>query len=103
MNTTKIKSAKPRGSSILSGSLALIASGVVIMLASTEARAANISFSFAFGSQGTGNGQFNNPYSMSTDTAGNIYVADFSNNRVQKFNSSGNFISAFGTIGVNNG
>jgi DNA-binding beta-propeller fold protein YncE len=36
------------------------------------------------------------PIDLVLDAAGNIYVADGSNNRVQKFNSSGTFVTKFG-------
>jgi tripartite motif-containing protein 71 len=38
------------------------------------------------GSRGSGNGQFNQPQGVAVDSAGNIYVADSGNNRIQKFN-----------------
>jgi len=37
------------------------------------------------GQSGSDANQFNQPYSVCTDNAGNIYVADFYNHRVQKF------------------
>jgi len=67
----------------------------------TSATAA--SFSFAFGSFGTGNGQFNSPRGIAVDGGGNIYVADTNNDRVQVFNSSGGFQSTFGSQGSGNG
>jgi len=63
----------------------------------TSATAA--SFSFAFGSEGSGNGQFMLPRGIAAGRGGNIYVADTDNNRVQVFNSSGVFQSAFGSQG----
>ncbi len=45
-----------------------------------------------FGSSGSGNGQFNAPQSLVIGSSGAIYVADTGNNRVQKFDSSGNWI-----------
>jgi len=67
----------------------------------TSATAA--SFSFAFGSFGTGNGQFNSPRGIAVGSGGNIYVADTNNNRVQIFDSSGAFQSTFGSFGTGNG
>jgi DNA-binding beta-propeller fold protein YncE len=47
-----------------------------------------------FGSYGTGNGQFNTPREVAVDSSSNIYVADAGNNRVQAFDSQGNFLWA---------
>jgi tripartite motif-containing protein 71 len=52
------------------------------------------------GTQGKGNGQFYWPMSISFDTAGNMYVADTFNNRVQSFDANRNFRWAYGTVGT---
>lgn len=44
------------------------------------------------GVSGNGNGQFNSPRDVAVDTSGNVYVVDFNNHRVQKFDSSGSFV-----------
>jgi DNA-binding beta-propeller fold protein YncE len=54
----------------------------------------------SFGGPGTGNGQFgitgnNGPQGMAFDSSGNIYIADADNNRIEKFDSSGNYESQF--------
>ncbi|XP_070554591.1 tripartite motif-containing protein 2-like [Ptychodera flava] len=49
-------------------------------------------FLFSFGSCGSADGKFNNPWGICNDLHGNVYVCDYSNNRVQKFSSSGAFI-----------
>ncbi|MFI5372623.1 MAG: hypothetical protein ACHQ52_13790 [Candidatus Eisenbacteria bacterium] len=41
-----------------------------------------------WGSNGSGEGQFNIPLGLATDAAGNVYVSDNGNNRVQKFGPS---------------
>ncbi|MDX6607988.1 MAG: hypothetical protein QOD14_2528 [Solirubrobacterales bacterium] len=41
-------------------------------------------------------GELNSPNGTATDAAGNVYVTDYMNNRVQKFNSSGSFLRAWG-------
>jgi prepilin-type N-terminal cleavage/methylation domain-containing protein len=46
---------------------------------------------------GSGNGQFNSPYGIAIDSGGNIWVSDYYNTRVQKFNSSGVYQSQFNT------
>ena len=48
------------------------------------------------GSYGSAAGQFNTPWDVEIDGLNNIYVADSGNNRIQKFDSSGNFISQWG-------
>jgi DNA-binding beta-propeller fold protein YncE len=55
------------------------------------------------GGRGDGPGQFNNPEGLTIDRAGNILVADMSNNRVQKFSPKGDFISSFGQKGAGEG
>ncbi len=37
------------------------------------------------------------PYDVAIDASGNVWVADTGHKRVQKFNSSGEFVSQFGT------
>jgi tripartite motif-containing protein 71 len=56
-----------------------------------------------WGSLGSANGQFNGPYGIATDRAGNNYVADANNNRIQKFNTSGSFLTSWGSFGTTNG
>jgi YYY domain-containing protein len=58
-----------------------------------------------FGSRGTENGQFSQlnetgegtgPGGLAVDAAGNVYVADTWNHRIQKFDKDGNFLLAWG-------
>src|SRR3972149_6699925 len=60
-------------------------------------------FLFKFGTDGSGDGEFADPQGVAVDSTGNIYVADTDNDRIQKFNSNGNFILTFGTLGFGNG
>lgn len=63
----------------------------------------------SWGGQGSENGQFsfapppNGPPLdggfITLDELGNVYVSDSFNNRVQKFDSNGNFIGSWGTLG----
>ncbi|MGZ5342511.1 MAG: hypothetical protein ACXWW8_06595, partial [Solirubrobacterales bacterium] len=48
-------------------------------------------------------GELNSPRDVATDAAGNIYVADTSNDRIQKFDSLGNFQRAWGRDVVSTG
>jgi streptogramin lyase/signal transduction histidine kinase len=60
-------------------------------------------FGGSFGAIGSGNGQFDQPSGIGADSSGNVYIADTANNRIQKFDSSGNYISKWGTSGVGAG
>jgi YD repeat-containing protein len=60
-------------------------------------------FSAAFGSGGTGNGQFKGPAGSAIDAAGNVWVVDEGNSRIEKFSSAGAFIAAYGSKGTGNG
>ena len=53
------------------------------------------SFITSWGSLGTADGQFNQPKGLHVDTENNVFVADQFNNRVQKFDKDGNFITKF--------
>ncbi len=50
-------------------------------------------FAVQWGSAGAAPGQFNHPAGLGVDAAGNVYVADTSNHRVQKFDANGNLLS----------
>jgi DNA-binding beta-propeller fold protein YncE len=55
------------------------------------------------GLSGTGDGQFNGPTHVAVDAMGNVYVTDLENHRVQKFSSSGIFITKWGSQGSGDG
>lgn len=56
-----------------------------------------------WGSNGTGDGNFQSPQGIAIDASNNVYVADTGNNRIQKFNSSGTLITKWGANGTGNG
>ena len=47
---------------------------------------------FEWGKKGNGEGEFDTPHAIDLDSHGNVYVADRENNRIQKFDSKGNFL-----------
>ncbi len=57
----------------------------------------------AFGTSGTGNGQFKEPHGVAVDSSGHVWVVDTGNSRVQEFTSEGAFVRAFGTSGSGSG
>jgi hypothetical protein len=56
-----------------------------------------------WGSYGSGNGQLSSPRGIAVDSSGNVYVADFNNDRIQKFTSTGAYLSKWGTPGSGDG
>jgi azurin len=56
-----------------------------------------------WGTQGTGNGQFHHPNGVSLASDSSVYVAEWHNNRIQKFTSDGVFVTKWGTGGTGDG
>ena len=56
----------------------------------------DLNFVRSIGSRGSGRGEFDAPFDVQFDTAGNMYVAEWRNGRVQVMDSSGRFIREFG-------
>jgi RHS repeat-associated protein len=61
----------------------------------------------AFGKEGSGEGQVKEPSAISVETAsgsaGDVWVADTGNNRIDKFTASGTFVASYGSKGKENG
>jgi hypothetical protein len=53
----------------------------------------------SWGSRGSGDNQFHTSRGIAVDAAGNVYVADRGNNRIQVFDNDGNFKSSITTGG----
>ena len=56
-----------------------------------------------FGTEGSGNGLFNHPADVALDPSENVWVADQTNNRIEKLNVKGEFLAAYGSLGSANG
>ena len=52
---------------------------------------------------GGASGQFANPRGLALDPAGNLFVADVDNNRIQRFDSTGAFVTSWGFTGSYSG
>jgi sugar lactone lactonase YvrE len=57
----------------------------------------------AWGTKGTGPGQFLHAHGITTDSNGNVYVNDAEKCNIQKFDSEGKFITMWGTKGTGPG
>lgn len=64
--------------------------------AAPAAGALEVVFDRAWGSLGAEPGQFQDPRGVAVDAAGNVYVADTGNRRVQKFTADGALLQVFG-------
>ena len=70
---------------------------------------ANGNFILKWGSNGTADGEFlqegndEGTEGIDVDSAGNVFVADSGNSRVQKFDANGNFILKWGSNGTADG
>ena len=53
----------------------------------------------SFGSAGSGDGQFNDPFGISIDPQGQIFVADTGNHRIQRLAADGTFLGKWGIQG----
>ncbi len=62
-----------------------------------------VTFINQFGSGGTGPSQFFSPRGVARDSENNIYIADYFNNRIQKFTSGGVYQLSFGSLGGGSG
>ncbi|RNI22580.1 SMP-30/gluconolactonase/LRE family protein [Rufibacter latericius] len=65
--------------------------------------AQNYEYKSQIGSQAQGLAQFLSPRGVARDAQGNIYITDYTNNRVQKLNSQGGFLMNIGSPGSGNG
>ena len=57
----------------------------------------------AFGKAGSNEGEFNMPWGISSSHDGNVLVADWGNDRIQKVTPEGEFIAAWGSPGEGDG
>lgn len=58
-----------------------------------------VSFDTRWGTFGTGNSQFKNPWDIAISRDGEVFVTDTDNRRIQVFDESGSFIRKWGSAG----
>ena len=85
--------------------LAVLMSCVILVGPFTAVMAAEDPPEFvnAWGSNGTGDGQFSRPWGIAIDDDDNLYVSDINNDRIQKFDSDGTYLDQWGSTGTGDG
>jgi sugar lactone lactonase YvrE len=80
--------------------IAVLAGGGLMLFSGGKSGASVLPIGFAhrtlmFGSEGIGQGMFQDPRAIGVDADGNLTVSDFQDGRVQTFDSTGKFLSSF--------
>ncbi len=75
---------------------------LLLISSATITNAYASTFMSKFGKPGSEDGQLNGPAAIAVDSSGRIYVTDSFNDRVEVFDSSGDFLFKFGTYGAGN-
>ena len=76
---------------------------LAVFLGDNAQAAATLVYEAQWGSNGTGPGQFQAPDGVATGAGGAVYVADSQNDRIQKFDANGSFLTTWGLYGTANG
>ncbi len=85
---------------VVLGTVAILLFGTITYSAAETAP----SYTAQWGSQGLQiTGLFSFPQDLAVDSAGNVYVSDYGNRRIQKFDNDGNFLHTWGVKGSGNG
>ena len=81
----------------LTSGLLVLVSLVVLQTQLINLASAEVTFLNKWGSQGTGDGEFFEARGIAVSDTGQVYVADSSSNRIQRFDADGNYVSMWGS------
>jgi len=73
------------------------------LMSASVTHAETYHFVTKWGSEGSGDGQFTSPSGVVVGSSDNVYVADTSNHCIQEFDSSGSFLTKWGSSGSSSG
>jgi sugar lactone lactonase YvrE len=88
---------------LLIGSLPSVLTTAALVHLPAQQHGETYVFVLKWGSEGSGDGQFNRSEGVTVDSSGYVYVADRWNNRIQRFTSNGDFITKWGRNGSGDG
>jgi streptogramin lyase len=80
--------------------LLFVALLAALVLGSAGPASATLVYETQWGSNGTDPGQFQTPEGIAGGAGGAVYVADSLNDRIQKFDADGNFLTTWGLYGT---
>lgn len=83
--------------------LSIFACIFIFFLSQSNFACGELEFLYTFGTKGNGTTNFNAPAGIALDQEGKIYVADFSNKRIQILDFSGNFYPSISVHGLAHG
>ena len=75
---------------LISG-LLVLGSLVILQTQLINSASAEVTFLNTWGSEGTGDGEFDDPLGIALSDTGQVYVADGENHRIQHFDADGNY------------
>jgi DNA-binding beta-propeller fold protein YncE len=77
--------------------ITLIVGGFIFLFIPNNVQTANVLYVFQrmWGTDGTGNGQFESPSGVAVAASGNVFVVDYGNNRIQQFTNTVTFTRAW--------
>ena len=76
---------RPQPVNMLNKSLLCLILFILVLMSASVTHAQTYTFITKWGSEGSGDGQFNTPLDVAVDSSDNVYVAEWDNHRVQKF------------------
>jgi hypothetical protein len=83
----------------LSTRLSIAVALVLVSLVAATSAQADLKVVSVFGTPGSNPGEVRGPSDVTTDSAGNVYVANTSNARVDKYSAAGAYLQSFGSRG----
>lgn len=89
-----------KGTTTTITAIVMAISMLVVLSAPMVAAQDSYVFVDKWGTYGTGDGEFHYPFKIVMNAAGDVYVSDAGNRRIEKFDSDGNYLTKWGEQGT---